>query len=158
MTFLKQQIIQIDFEAGKLAFLRGCPSNAGSAFLLTYGRGGIPQLELDVGQDQFLSFEIDTGAFRYRDADLTPELFNRLAQNGQLTANGEVVHFLTVRGREAGRRGQLVRVRLDSFEHTNLMVAEADANRLTLQYLSRYVVTFDFENDRVCLRNGTRYE
>ncbi len=84
MTFLKQHIIRIDFDAGKLAFFRACPANAGHCFHLSYTKLKTPALSLNVGQDHYVSFELDTGCYGSYFGHFTPETFNCLTQNGQL--------------------------------------------------------------------------
>jgi hypothetical protein len=49
-------------------------------------------------------------------------------------------------------------LRVADFEHDDLLIREGPANALGLNYLSRFIVTFDFPNDQVYLEKGARFE
>jgi hypothetical protein len=159
MDFLRRHVVHFDFDAGKLAFLRTCPvSSHDNSFTLSYSETEIPRLDLEVGQSQCVSFQIDTGSLIGECGVLARDVFDQLLADGQLASTGKTCGRLTVRGPVFSRAARLNRLRLGEFELANLGFAEGDFSKLSLAYLSRYIVTFDFQNDRMHLRKGQRFE
>jgi hypothetical protein len=107
MSFLQGKIFEVDFDAGKLRFLRHVPAHAGERFALDWGDGDDtfsafasiladtssaspisdrkPYLEfsLPAGQEQFL---IDTGGCTLEAGSLREALFDQLVTAGRITA------------------------------------------------------------------------
>jgi hypothetical protein len=157
MDVLKNHVIQIDFDEGRIAFLDDVPENQrdwGQAFPITYNRMKLPQMKLTVGGQPEQDFVIDTGC----DADgtLEKDSFRRAVAQGSLKPVD--TSSITVAGIVKSRQTRVGRVTAGPFEYQGLILTEARGNLLGLDFLSRHVVTLDFPHDRLYLRKGKSFD
>jgi hypothetical protein len=156
MDFLKDYVIRIDFDRGEVTFLRSVGANPGHRMPITF-QGNYPHVMVEasglVGQGRFL---IDTGSAGFGSGSLQREAFDILARLGKLRLAGEskpesfaVPHVARV--------GHVERIWLGHFNHEKLQFSESRKNILGLNYWARYVVTFDFPNSAIYLKEGRRF-
>ncbi len=159
MSFLKGRILMVDFDAGKLAFLRSCPIDASRSFGLAYDRTGIPILDFDVENRKPESFQLDTGLCGASAAGfLERNTVSRLTRDRALTESGKRVGLVSFHGEETSRVVRLKYLCLGTCKHAELPFLEGQRNVMGLGYLSRYFVVFDFQNDRLFLKKGRRFK
>lgn len=155
MDFLSSRTINIDFDRGKLSFLRMVGENPGVPIHISY-QGVVPGIDLDLpGLTVPVHFDIDTASVRYGGMEL--HLFGQLARDGKMKPAG-VNRFETINGTRVARKGRLEELSIVNFMQRNLIFDEAEKTMLGLDYLSRYVVTFDFPNRTMYLKKGARFD
>jgi len=145
-------ILQIDFEKGKVRFLSSVPEGAGVALPFAHGKRSkessaqvIGRLGSDVS-DKFRIATAFTGSI-----GLTPELFINCEENGGIKESRRV-HVLLASGYEKSMSGIVEDFEVDGLRGTPQVVHATPVNLIGLEYLSEFVVTFDFPNEVVYLR------
>jgi hypothetical protein len=155
MNFLKSRVVQIDFDAGRLSILKMATSSAGTGFRLFYDKLDRPMLNLDITDGETIAIMVDTGM--NAGLVLRSFRFDDLVESGRLEPIGPPALSATFEGNVNSREGRLDKFRLGDFTHERIMAGEGPQNRIGLGLLSRYVVTFDFPNDRLYLKPGKRF-
>jgi hypothetical protein len=158
MTFLKDKILRIDFDRGKLAVLRSPPAHQKNSFALSYSGWRLPLVTLELAPDRPVSFELDTGMHGDNCGVIGTALFATLVRTGDVTLTGREVGALTIDGEDYHRLATLKELRLGAFRHARLRFREGERNILGLGYLARFQVTFDFRNDRIYLQKGAGFD
>jgi hypothetical protein len=156
MDFLKDHIVQIDFENGEFVFLKTLPTQAGSPFTLHY-HGGLPHLSVQVHGLQQSVFALDSGNLGFGTGDLNTEMFDLLVSKKELDIVGKTL-FLTASGTKLNRIGRSAKLSLGKFALVNPMFGEGADNSLGLTFLSRFTVTFDFPDNKIYLRTGKLFD
>jgi hypothetical protein len=156
MDFLKAYTIRIDFDAGRLWFLRSAPDESGKRIALRIDENGLPSVCADLG-DGPQDCLVNTGSVGLEAGELTSVIIDSLVvrEKARLGYDGGTVFF---GGRDAARYPVVGNVNLAGFQHANLAFTESAMNMLGLGYWSRYVVTFDFPGGYVYLAPGSRYD
>jgi len=158
MDFLKDYVLRIDFDAGKLQFLRSAGPDPGLALPMQFDSGQLPVVTVRLGNGRLAAkFILDTGNEDNGGALIDSAIFNRLSKAGDLVPLGTAdVRALSIRA--TARFGQLqTKFELGPFWHEGLMVTETKLNALSLSYLSRFTVTIDFPNKVLYLKTGRRF-
>jgi len=155
MDFLGSHIVQINFDVGKVSFLRSLASDPGVAVPLIIEDDQPPMVDVKVSNWGKEKFIIDSGAVFVSGA-MTKDLFVRLVRNGKLKVVGGGMG-IGLAGEREGALGRLDRIQLSEFEHADLIFDCALFNHLGLHYLSRYEITFDFPNRKMYLKKGPRF-
>jgi PDZ domain/Aspartyl protease len=158
MSFLKGKIVRFDFDEGKLTILRSFPAPPANTFPLAYNRGKIPILDFEFSANQATAFKLDTGWRGDDCGHFEPTLFEELTRDGHLTLTGETGRAFSFYGVQTLRHAKLKQFRLGRFHNNNLGFVSGRSNFLGLGYLSRFVVTFDFQNDRVHFQKGSHFD
>ena len=115
MDFLRSQVVQIDFDSGKLRFLGDGHNlgNYGHAHSLRCDAGDRPYLRCDLPRVACEWFLLDTGA---TSKTLRAAVFDRLAALNEI-ALGTQSTAATVSGDVTVATGQLSRMSVGSFSH-----------------------------------------
>lgn len=155
MDCLRHYCIQLDFAAGKIRFLnpsRLDASQLGDAFPLTfvYGCPIIHQHDFLSNEDSDLPLQIDTG-YNSADSALRSDIFRKDARARQLPALG---------GSGNSENSDSIKVQncvWNGKNYTDLLVrnsgAEKDSmNLIGLRFLARHLVTLDFPNQTLYLK------
>jgi hypothetical protein len=157
LSFLDEHVIRVDFDAGELSILRRSPAFAGVEFRLSYNELHLPCINAEVGDGESISFVVDTGmigkAFSVR-----ARRFDELIDKGRIEVVGPPARVATFEGDVKLRNGRLGHLTLDEYRHAAVSVGEGRENKLGLQLLLRYVVTFDFPDGRLYLKKGKRFD
>jgi hypothetical protein len=156
MDFLRSQIVQIDFDTGTLRFLDDGRdlSDYGEAHSLRCDRGHRPYLRCDLPGATHEWFLLDTGS---TSKTLRAVVFDRLVDLQHLTL-GTQSTVATVSGNVTVSTGQLSQLGVGSFFHQRVVVGrDASESSLGIDYLSRFLVTFDFPRQMVYLSASKRH-
>jgi hypothetical protein len=152
MDFLKSQIIQIDFDEGKLSLLRVVPEGAGEKVPVSYNSSRLPTVQVKLGSLAEQAFVVDTGFIAPNTT--TGEAFNQLKEIDEL--NRLHPHFTDGGRLASGERGRITAMTVGTFVHRNLHLDTGSRNILGLWYLSRFRVIFDFPGQVIYLKPGKR--
>jgi len=163
MDAIKTMIVRIDFDRRELSILPSVPEDIGDPIPLSYDELGMPSMRLEVGirgntgMPASALFGIDTGNFSRGSGEVELQLFESLLNTDALTA---VDHgkYETLVSEGDERIARLAQLRLGSFQHSGLIVSDGLRNQLSLAYLSRYRVIFDFPHDRMYLSPGEHFD
>ena len=157
MDFLKSYVVQIDFDAARLSLLKQIPRSPGASFRLAVDERGVPLLFVEIEPDDEILFIVDTGS-KGSALTFSRHRFDELVSAGRLEVLGKPTPSTTFEGESKRRSGRLNAVKLSQFQHENISVAESDGNKLGIDLLSRYRVTFDFPNNRMYLKPGQQFD
>jgi hypothetical protein len=154
--FLRQHCIRIDFDAGKLEFLAAVEAEPGFAIPLAFVQNWSYEVKVSIAGEEE-RFKIDTGHSDYNSGKLEATLFERLLNERKLKkiSRDQVV---TAFGSKGDTIAALNDFGLGPFTHQQLYFSKGHHNVLGLRYLSRYIVTFDFPNEKMYLKKGKRFD
>jgi hypothetical protein len=155
MDAVGRMIIQIDFDRGELSVLPSVPRNPGQE-LPIYLVLGVPSVRLAIGVPETPYFWLDTGDATPGSGTLDSRLFRSLLSSKQASVVGESTHRTAIRESRV-RMARLSEFQIGDFNHRGLVFSEGSFNALSLEFLSRYVVTFDFPRRRVFMRPAKRH-
>lgn len=157
MAALKEHIVEIDFDEGKLSIL---PNDAepdphwGEPLPLTADRAGLRYfVTLSVaGIDS--SFLLDTGASSTSiERDLTKQLLKLF-----MLRDVGTLHFQTFDGKYVEPVYFVRELSLGPFTHRQVEAHRDGDSKLGLDYLSRYRVVLDFPGRKIYLNKGAKYD
>ena len=157
MDFLRHHTIQVDFDKGKLAFLKvanPAPANLGKSMPMFFGDSAIPTVAGAASLDHLGEFIIDTGATLT--GGLSPKFFDELLAAGKLTTLTES-KTQTVSGTTNISMGRNEFVAMREYAVMKPVMRRGDKNFLGLGFWSRFIVTFDFPGETVFLKKGRRF-
>ncbi len=158
MNCLESHILQVDFDAGKLSFLKRCPDSTIAGHRLSYSAANIPMLDVELPAGDVIAFRIDTGMTGA--SNIEHDTFLKLRADGMLNDDSESIlnHrvSLTFHGLKLERAAVLKQMRFGDLVHKNVRVRDGASNILGLRILSRYLLTLDFPNDRLFLEKRKR--
>jgi hypothetical protein len=155
LDFLRQHRIQIDFDAGKLVFLDALEADPGIPISLTQVQQRYSATFSVAGEEE--EFVIDTGLGGLQSGDLNGGLCERL-RKARKVRNVSKDCFMSLVGSSQDKIMDLEDFCVAPFAHRHLYFGQSQSNLLGLHYLSRYIVTFDFPNQRMYLRKGKRFD
>ena len=156
MNFLNKYTVQIDFDKGIVTFLepmKGQHINWGIELAIRYDTLGWPYITGDIDSIN-VNFVIDTGA--NSTGGLRKDIFGKiLSENKQNTSE---TLFATASGVIKNRECRIDSLSIGSFKYEQLIFSEANWSHLGLSYLCRHIVTFDFPNKRIYLKEGENFK
>lgn len=158
MEFLRQVVVVVDFDAGRVSLLKSSKHAAGRAVRLAFDPMRRPTVSVQlpgVGNEMLL---IDTGMVGCFDGKLVPELVDVLTKAKRMEIRETQGHTMTVDGVMARRVGILREFSLEEFRHEDQIFGDGTVNAIGLGYLSRYKVTFDFPKRRMFLEKGAQFD
>lgn len=157
MDFLGGHVFRIDFDSGEVTFLRSTDSDSSVRIPITF-RDGLPQVQARIpGLPKSEVFTIDTGSAAKDEGSLRAEVFDSLSRQGILKPAGHRLS-VTVSGSGHVRQGRLQEFSLGCFRHRQLLFARSSKySHLGINYLSRYVATFDCPNGAIYLKEGRHF-
>lgn len=157
MDLLARRIIRINFDTGKVDFLRYVPEDSGTEVTLTLPRG-VPQVSMTVAGAGEVAFTIATGGCGYRAGDIDRKFVDRLLKDGNAArVSTAALTFGLAAGTTDTCSLRLKEIGLSGFVHRGAVFSESAKNLLGLGYLSRYIVTFDFPGKKMYLKPGARF-
>jgi len=157
MEFLKNYVVRIDFDSGKVQFRswdgRDHPEWGAAVHLYQAEEDrGVPSTKARLPGVGNITLIVDSGCNGA--VGLVTEVFGRatdkVATSGGFTA--------TAAGTRETRLGRLGSLALGGFDHHGLLVHEAIGNQIGLGLLSRHVVTFDFAGMKMYLQKGQAFD
>jgi len=149
MDCLRHYCIQLDFDARKMRFLARDPADAappGDSFPLTFDHGtpSIQRPALLRGTNTSLLIDVGNA----HDGDLPTQFFRREIEEHKLRAEADKV--------DEGPPGKalLLACVWNGHSYTNLLIGHG-VNSIGLRFLARHLVTFDFPNRTMYLKQTT---
>ncbi len=158
MDFLQHHKFRIDFDHGRIVFLRSIDTtdeDLGKPIHVGYKDVRTPYVAGAASLDHVDDFVVDTGASAT--GALSPDLFDDLKQKGMLKTV-KLSKVVTVAGDSIRQVGRVQLLAVNGSIVHNAVIKRSDSNLLGLGYWSRYVVTFDFPNKVIYLREGERFK
>jgi hypothetical protein len=154
MDFLEKQVLQIDFDQGKLRLLKSAPAGSGEAFPMPI-RNHVPYLSIKTPDDREVEFLVDTGM--RSSVSVNSASFKGLLQHGLIKPNG-TAYFWGLSGKMTSRLAKYGRLSFGAFKIGDLSFEEGPLDMIGLGLLSRFVVTFDFPKQTIYLRKGKSFD
>ena len=158
MDFLLPHIVQLDFDAQKVRFLKTLPPEPGELFPIFLGTSrqqNVPHLWVKA-TDTALVFAIDTGFNGTLQVD--SRSFDELDNGGRIGLRSEAM-FSSAGGTHSHLTGRLDSLTVGEFTHRDLIVdRHSRSNVVGLRYLKRFLVTFDFPRNVVYLKPGKGFD
>lgn len=155
--FLRQKIFRVDFDRGKVQFIREPGAGAGERFGVHW-KGDTPYLSVDIAgaTEEFL---VDTGHCCLESGELRMPLYIDLLAAGKLELidGVEVGRSSPIGKNETDHLARLATFTVGPFAHDGLIFGHSTKNVLGLGYLSRYVATFDLSHSALYLKPGRGY-
>jgi hypothetical protein len=155
MDALRGIIIRLDCDRGELSVLRSVPKRAGTAVPLVLDHG-VPHARLRFAGHSPAYFCVDTGAIWLTSGDIGSRLLRSLVDSGEARVVGESPQT-TLHASSIAREGRVGQLSLAGFAHHDLLFSEGSRNAISLNYLSRYIVIFDFPRMTMYLTPGARF-
>lgn len=148
MDVLRRHVLRIDFDAGKVRFLRSVGHDAGQPAPLHFeGSSPLPHISLTVaGATKPLSFRVDTGMLSGGTirSDLAVDLVEK-----ERAVPWYMAHATALSGASSRQVWRIDDVHWQHWSHRHLFFREGNSNAVGLDYLSRYNLTFDFPKSTV---------
>ncbi|MGH7223051.1 MAG: hypothetical protein ACRELF_07475, partial [Gemmataceae bacterium] len=158
MDFLSQHVCRIDFDRGEVTFPSSVGRDPGQRLPVVFTEH-LPHVMVEIPSlHRRESFGVDTGNAGYSSGDLRRETFAALVKQGLLKLLGEGLAEILGGETITVRSGRVDAISLAGFRHEKLVFSESDENVLGLNYLSRFVVTFDFPHKAIYLKKGRQYD
>jgi hypothetical protein len=155
MAFLKDHVVSMDYDRGRLAFLREADPGPSTPIPLIMDEG-VPTVDVKLGTATS-RLTIDTGASGFGAGCLGREVFDDLRARGAVLDLGRAFGTGLVGHRETGQ-GAVSEMSLGPFRQTGRrFVEQAGASRLGLGYLRQFNVVFDFPRRVMYLRKSRHY-
>jgi hypothetical protein len=157
MDFLRQPVVQIDFDAGEVRLLHTADDSCGQAFALDFTPEKLPTVKLKVPEVGDRPFLLDTGYVGLNSGDFDHELFDHVVDKKHFKVVGSTLAE-TAAGTDSSRLAQGKALTLGDFTVANAIVGESDWNILGLRFLARFLVTFDFPSAKLYLKKGKAFD
>ncbi len=150
MNVLREHIVDIDFDDGRLRFLRALPADRQTRLALDAKHGRFYVAAKLSDQDE--RFLVDTGHVSFYSGAIRKPVFDKMAGSAALHVFGNCTG-LSMSGAARVRAADVDVFRLASFEHKHLVFCDTDQEtKLGLGYWSRFRVTFDFPRSALYIR------
>jgi hypothetical protein len=155
MDFLSQHVVRIDFDSGRVVFLRSAGANPGHPIPLSLQKEG-PCVDVRLpGLERPERFLVDTGSSGF--GRMKRDLGEELARTAKARKVRETL-TATLSETKSQARWQIESLSLGNFEHRHVVLTESRDNILGLDSWSRYAVTFDFPRGTMYLKKGGRFD
>lgn len=156
MNFLKNYVIQMDFDEGKLLFLESASKSSPDlveVLEIEYHPIGVPFISGIVLDSIKVDFVIDTGDIST--GGLHRLIFKKIIAENQIRTSRVMAQ--TAGGMIHSRVARIASFSIGTFNYKNLIFEEGNFSRLGLSFLSRHIVTIDFPNSKIYLKKGKRF-
>jgi len=157
MNFLRKYVVQIDFDKGVLSFLgpiRGQNPDWAEELEINYDSLGVPHIMGNIHDGIKVNFVIDTGD--NSSGALGGKIFDDIISRKKIKTSETLV--ATASGTIRLRETRITNLRAGSFEYQDLIFCEGIFSCLGLSFLSRHLVTLDFQNNRIYLKKGNDFK
>ncbi len=156
MNFLREYIVQIDFDEGMLSFIQPMgadKSDWGRALAMNCELAGCPRITGRILDRIDVDFLIDSGA--NASGYLEHKIFRKiLTEIGSKTSN---VLVQTASGIQQLRETRIEEFSVGLLKYQDLIFSESKESRLGLSFLTRHIVTFDFPNSKIYFKKGKMF-
>ena len=153
MDVLGSQVVRLDSDAGKLMILRSPSKGPGESLPLTYS-GHVPFVAIDIPACGKLLFTIDTGCVSRDSGLIDAGNFDYSVLSGVGKPSAKSL-FLDAAGTSVLRQMLFEKLLIGDFECQRVFMGQAKVRRfLSLRFLTRFNVTFDFPRKQVYLEKS----
>ena len=158
MDFLGRHVFKVDPDRGEVVFLRSSGTDPGRRMAVTL-EDKVPHIRVQLsGLAEPQSFLVDTGCAPGGGTGLLQaDTFEALVGQSRLRPIDTALAG-SLSGQSLRRRGRVAEAELAGFRHADLIFSTSQRNVLGLNYLSRYVATFDFPSGAIYLKKGDRID
>lgn len=153
--FFLNYVVQVDFDQEEIILLTAAPKNCGESFKVSFHKPYRPSIKAKV-DERSEDFVIDTGVQTFDSGYLRPKAREALLEASKLRVFGYEFHQ-TPSGLTTTRLLQANQLTVGEFATSQPVFGENAENLLSLNYLSRYLVTFDLGGRRLYLKEGKRF-
>lgn len=161
MAALRDYIVHLDFDAGKLSFLLRTPEDAGERFQAIFWRG-IPAINVEISRSNFEPFLIDTGLVSDDAGDINGQVANFLTHDKLAEFDDSATVAADISGEvEEVQSVRIKRMKLGSHAMVDIPMSIGTGNSpnvLGLAFLSRFNITFDFPNRAIYLKKNKNFD
>ncbi len=156
IDFLYPYVLEVDFDDGRLRFLKQVPENAGAPRTFQLRDNiPLPLIELNVPGLGLTPFSVHLGSILRM--GLEPTSFRTLRRFHQADVVSEAQFKNELGQVSRSRIAILPELRIAGDTMAEVAVAETSSNVIGLDFLSRFRVTFDFANHQLYLAPGQLY-
>lgn len=155
--FIKNHVIQIDFDKGFVSFLREDEIDISSfdqEIEITYDRLGWPKIKGKIINQIDAEFVIDSG--NNSSGSLNRETFEKLISLKNVKISETLV--VTASGSKSFRLARVESLKIGNCEYKQSLFAEGSYCTLGLVFLSRHIVVFDFPKGKMYLKKSQKYD
>ena len=173
MDFLKKYVVQIDFDNRTVSFIKSKKEGNIFSFLEPaknshpeWGQpiairyeflSGLPLVKATIDNNISVEFMIDTGFSSFYECHLKSDILQKIRPNIQSIVNGSS-HTAAGEVSFASKKMAVVdKFSIGPFEYSDSIFLESNSSMLGLVFLSRHLVTFDFPNRKMYLKEGDRF-
>ena len=156
MDYLKDFVCRIDFDSGTVQFLRNRGPQPGLPVRISREEDG-PFVQARISGIGPVKFLIDTGYGGRGSGDLVSKLMKELLARKQAIKANETLGTDVSGTIETSLVAKLDNFTIGEISHRQLVFSQGTMNLLSLTYLSRYIVTFDFPNNMMYLQKGKTF-
>ena len=145
MDVLSHYVLRVDFDQGKVLLQRSAGTPRGQRVALTFPLfKKAPHIHVQLsGWDRPLSFLLDTGMSG--NGVIRREILKELAKSDKAKRVCETLS-ITLAGSSPTSVWEVSELSFDQRKYSNLLFREGPGNALGLDFLFRYIITFDFPN------------
>lgn len=157
MNFLRKYVVQIDFDKGKLLFLKPMAGENpywGEALEIEYHPIGWPYVTGIILDGIKVDFVIDTGDSGT--GGLLHVIFKKIISEKEIKTSEAIAD--TAGGIIRFREARIANLSIGTFQYKDLVFSESNLSHLGLGFLSRHIVTFDFPNSKVYFKKGKEFK
>jgi hypothetical protein len=154
--FIGARIVQIDFDREELLILNKLPENCGEKITVAFKEPSRPSIKVKIAESRVEDFYLDTGACGFDSGCLRPKLRETLLAGAKCRVVSQVSNP-TADGTSTVRVLQAKQISAGDLVTPQPVFGEKGHNLLSLNYLSRYCVTFDLGHSRIYLKEGKRF-
>jgi hypothetical protein len=151
MDQLGGQIIQLDFDAGKLRLLSTIGDDCGDRIGVIHTPSGTPAIPIEIGGTLRHWFAVDTGCTSW--SFCHEDVFRGMRARGAVSEL-HLGYQLANSQFGVSTRWRVRGVKIGPFDDLNVGFASAQINAIGLPFLSRFLVTFDFPGGAMYLKRG----
>jgi len=156
MDFLTDHVVHLDFDRGLVRFLEAVPEAAGPALPLIFREEKLPCVAVEtLGLN--LDMMVDTGFVCLDSGWVDRSLFELAVQLQKLKVVGSTLSS-DLSATVAKRIAKASHLRAGQMKLDHACFSEAEGSVLTLGFLSRFNVTFDFPNKTMYLAKNKNFD
>ncbi len=154
MAFMLDRVVHLNFDQGKLSFLRHDAPRLGTPIRLSIVRE-MPRVEVEFQGLGWRSLLVDTGSVGIGSGNLSARDFDTLLKQGNLSLLGSCLSADLSQQNSSARFGSIKRLQVGREVHDGLIFSDhVNSDILGMGFWKRYNVTFDFRNRVVYLQKN----
>ncbi len=153
MDFLGRRVVRADFDRGEVLFLSAAGPGCGDPIPMRSRRGEVPKVRGTVAGAGEVEFDLDTGFGAVHGASLDPATFEALRRADALRVIG-VHHSRSAAGDTARPLGRAAKLTVGPATFPDPVFDVSRRPLLGINFLARFVVTFDFPANALYLKAG----